>query len=125
MNFESVVDNMSKIAELRRVAGAHVVDHRQLSNDDLKSAIIKVRPQYLHEETVRSALEKSLYREPRTDIRVLSRLILIDVLLNEYGFELIEANTEERVIATEQSILNKSNECDLVDLGCSTKDSEH
>tara|TARA_B100001123_G_C15224719_1_gene992712 strand:- start:95 stop:1426 length:1332 start_codon:yes stop_codon:yes gene_type:complete len=46
-------------------------------------------------------------------------------MLNEYGFELVEANTEERVIAMEQSILNKSNECDEVDLGCQNRESEH
>ena len=123
MKFDDAVESIWRMTELRRIAGAHVVDHRQLSNEELKAAAIKAKPQYLDEETVRSSLELALYREPRTDFRVLSRLILIDILLDQYDFELPFTQTEERVIAFEQSVVNRSNEIDLVDLACTNRES--
>ena len=121
MRFDNTVEAIWRMAELRRIAGAHVVDHRQLSPEELKAAIIKAKPQYLDQETVLKNLEFALYQEPRTDFRVLSRLILIDVLIDQYDFELPVNQTEERVIAFEQSVVNRSNEIDLVDLACPTR----
>ena len=89
MKFDDAVEAIWRITELRRISGAHVVDHRQLSNDELKAAIIKAKPQYLDIDTVRANLEVVLFKEPRNDFRVLCRLILIDVLLNQYDFELL------------------------------------
>jgi len=123
MKFDDAVQAISRVLELRRISGAHVVDHRQLSNDELKAAIIKAKPQYLHEDTVRSNLETVLYKESSNDSRVLSRLILVDVLLNQYDFELPFGQTEEQVIAFEQSVVNRSNEIDLVDLACTNSES--
>ena len=123
MKFESVVESIYRQTELRRIAGAHVVDHRQLSSDELKSSIIKVKPQYLHEETIRTNLEVALYTESNIDYRVLSRVILEDILLNHYDYMLPFSETEEQTIFTEQSILNLSNELDLVDLACKNKES--
>ena len=125
MKFDDAVQAISRINELRRISGAHVVDHRQLSNTELKAAIIKAKPQYLHQETVHNNLETVLYREPRNDFRVVSRLILIDVLLNQYNFEMPYSQTEQSLIAIEQSIVNKSNEIDLVNLGCTNRESDH
>jgi hypothetical protein len=123
MRFENAVEAIWRMAELRRIAGAHVVDHRRLTAEELKAAIIKAKPQYLDDETVRANLEFVLYREPQTDFRVLSRLILIDVLLDQFNFEFPVNQTEERVIAFEQSVVNRSNEIDLVDLACTNRDS--
>ena len=121
MRFDNTVEAIWRMTELRRIAGAHVVDHRQLSPEELKAAIIKAKPQYLDQATVLKNLEFALYQEPRTDFRVLSRLILIDVLIDQYDFELPVNQTEERVIAFEQSVVNRSNEIDLVDLACPTR----
>ncbi len=52
MEFEDAVAEISTLTDLRRIAGAHVVDHRQLTEDELREAMIKAKPQYLHEETV-------------------------------------------------------------------------
>ena len=121
MRFDNTVEAIWRMAELRRIAGAHVVDHRQLSPEELKAAIIKAKPQYLDQATVLKNLEFALYQEPRTDFRVLSRLILIDVLIDQYDFGLPVSQTEERVIAFEQSVVNRSNEIDLVDLACTNR----
>ena len=105
MRFDNTVEAIWRMTELRRIAGAHVVDHRQLSPEELKAAITKAKPQYLDQATVRKNLEFALYQEPRTDFRVLSRLILIDVLLDQYDFELPVSQTEERVIRSDLDLV--------------------
>ncbi len=123
MKFDDAVEAIAKYHELHRIAGAHVVDHRRLSLDELRDGLHKVKPQYLHEETIRSNLEKALFEEENTQLRVLTRLILIDVLLNQYGFELPFSETEESVIAFEQMVVDRSNEIELTDLGCASNSS--
>ena len=124
MRFEDAVAAIGTLTDLRRIAGAHVVDHRQLSEDELRDALVKVKPQFLHEETVRSSVEQALYKTPRNDLRVLSYVLLIDVLLDQYDFLLLSSQTEERVIAFEQSIVNRSNEIELSDLAAGNNDTE-
>ena len=124
MKFDDVLETIGTLTELRRIEGAHVVDHNQLSNDKLREAIHKAKPQYLHEETVRSQLEMALYRDQRMDYRVLSRTILIEVLLDQYDFALPSSQTEEQVIAQEQSVLNESNEIEILDLACGDRESD-
>ena len=116
MKFDDVVANIGTVTDLRRIASAHVVDHKQLRDEELRSAIIKIKPQYLHRETVQDNLEKVLYRDTRIDYRVLSRVILLDVLLEEYGYSLPFAQTEEKSIVFEQSIVNRANETNMVEL---------
>ena len=123
MKFDDAVAAISRYRELHRIAGAHVVDHRRLNADQLRDALIKVKPQYLHHETVLSNLDQALFREGETQLRVLSRLILVDVLLNQYGFELPFNETEEAVITFEQMVVDRSNEIELTDLGCASSSS--
>lgn len=118
MKFEETVAGIGTLTDVRRIAGAHVVDHNQLSEAELRDAVVKVKPQYSHEETVRSAFDEALYGNPDKDCRVLSRLLLVDVLLEQYDFVLSEGETEERLIATEQAIVDRSNEVDISDLAC-------
>ena len=124
MKFDDASDAIRTLTVLRRIAGAHVVDHRQLDDSELRAAIVKVKRQYFLEETVRSRLEQALYKEPRNDFRVLSSVILVDVLLDQYEFALPFNQTEERVIAFEQAIVNKSNETELLDLAAGNKGSQ-
>ena len=83
MKFDDVVAGIGTITDLRRIAGAHVVDHKQLRDDELRAAIIKLKPQYLHRESVQANLNRILYQEEKKDYRVLARVILIDVLLEQ------------------------------------------
>jgi hypothetical protein len=124
MKFDEAVDSIRTSIDLRRIAGAHVVDHRQLSDDDLRGALVKVKPQYLHEETVRSSVDRALYQNTRHDYRVFSRLILADILLDQYEFTLPFTQTEEMVIAFEQTVLNRSNETEVIELACGNKESQ-
>ena len=124
MKFDEAVNGVGTLTDLRRIAGAHVVDNRQLADDELREAIVRVRPQYLHAETVASNLEDCFFRSPNNDTRILSRLVLADVLLNEYGFLLPTDQTEEKVLAQEQAIIDRSNEINLLDLAGGNKDSQ-
>jgi hypothetical protein len=124
MNFDDAVAQIGTLTTLRRIAGAHVVDHRQLRDEELRDAIRKARPQFLHKDTVVENLETILYKDEDNSTRVVGRLILRDVLLEQFGSELTAASTEEQVIANEQRILNQSNEIDIVDLAAGNKNSE-
>jgi len=46
MKFDEAIGKIPNVTDLRRVARAHVVDHRQLSNEQLAAAIIKSKPQF-------------------------------------------------------------------------------
>jgi hypothetical protein len=115
MKFAEVVTYVHPFSTLKRIAGAHVVDHRNLKEDELRAAIKKVTPQYIHEETLRNAIETVFYSESIAT-RVLAKIILEDVLLEEIGYGLEVDELEERIIGIEQSIVDMSNETELSDL---------
>ncbi|MCK5034349.1 MAG: hypothetical protein KAS73_00525 [Candidatus Sabulitectum sp.] len=116
MNFMEIVKDIYPMAALKRIAGAHVVDHRNLKEEELRDAILKIKPQYTHEETVLELIEDVFHRTSDLSIRVISKIILEDILLEEIGYGLPVEDLEERVIAIEQSIVDKSNETDLAEL---------
>ena len=45
MKLGQIVENISTITELRRIASAYVIDYRNLSDEELKGALIKTGPQ--------------------------------------------------------------------------------
>lgn len=124
MKFDDAVRAISTKTDLRRVASAHVVDHRQLEDDELRQALLKVRPQYTHKETVWKELENALWRSSENDDRVLARLLIGDVLLEEFGFLLPYSETEEKVLDFERAIIDASNETDILELACGNKESQ-
>ena len=104
MKFAEAVERARTLSDLRRVASAHLVDHNQLTDDEVRAGMVKVMPQYTHAETVRKELEDILYRDKSKDNRVVARLMLIDVLLDQFEFSSPFSQTEEEVIAFEQSL---------------------
>jgi hypothetical protein len=66
-------------------------------------------------ETVQDSLQK-VYFDDSIATRVLAKIILEDILLEEIGFGLKVDDLEEKIIGIEQSIVDKSNETDLTDL---------
>lgn len=121
MKFEDAVNKVPNVTELRRVAKAHVVDHKQLSNDQLAGAIIKSMPQYIHVETVSRGVFEFFRREPRADIRTLAYTFLVDVLMEQYDTQAPIEETDEKVIAFEMGIVDRSNEMDLQAMACGDK----
>ena len=113
MKFNEVVAGIGTVNDLKRIASAHVVDYRNLNEEELRDALVKVRPQYVDLDTVRESLEMAFSRCLNPDHRVLSALILDDVLLNEDGYILQSSQTEERVMGVEQRLVNQSNETEV------------
>lgn len=116
MKFNDAVKLIGTVPDLRRIASAHVVDYRNLEEIELRDALIKVKPQYLHLETVEGNIEKAFFLHKDNQLRVLSQLMIAEVLLNEDGYILNACETEEKIMAVEQKIINESNEIDVTDL---------
>ncbi|MGC4094504.1 MAG: hypothetical protein QM756_42640 [Polyangiaceae bacterium] len=121
MDFEKAVSLIGTVTDLRRIASAHVIDHNQLKDEELRSALVKSKPQYTASETVRKALDDLLSREPKDHIRALNRIVLVDVLLDQYDCQLPFEETDAKVTAIEQGIIDRSNEIDLEQLACGDK----
>lgn len=121
MDFEIAVSLIGTVTDLRRIASAHVIDHNQLKDDELRSALIKSKPQYAAAETVRKALDELLSREPKDHLRALHRILLVDVLLDQYDCQLPFEETDAKVLAVEKNVLDRSNELDLEQLACGDK----
>ena len=109
MKLARVVDSILTITELRRVANAYVIDHRNLALDELRSAIKKTAPQYYFEDNVRSTIRNCVYNIER-DCRTLAPILLQDVLLQKDGFILSQSDTNDELIKWEQRIVDESNE---------------
>jgi hypothetical protein len=121
MDFEKAVSLVGTVTDLRRIASAHVIDHNQLKDDELRSALIKSKPQYTAPETVERALDALLNRESKDSTRTLNRLLLVDVLLEQYECVLPFSETDTKTIAIEQNVVDRSNELDLEQLACGDK----
>lgn len=59
MRFEEAVEKVATVTDLRRVAKAHVVEHKQLSNEQLPAAVVKTKAQYVDCGVVKQALDFS------------------------------------------------------------------
>lgn len=116
VKFSEVVAGIGTVNDLKRIASAHVVDYRNLEEEELRNSLLKVKPQYVHLDTVRESLGTAFSRCENSDCRVLSEIILDDILLNEDGYILEATQSEERVMEVEQRVVNQSNEIDVSSL---------
>lgn len=124
MDFEKAVSLVGTVTDLRRIASAHVIDHNQLKDEELRMALVKSKPQYTAAETVQQALDELLKREPKDSVRALNRILLVDILLDQYDCTLSFEETDSKVIAAEQNVLDRSNELDLEQLACGDKSTQ-
>ena len=116
MRFDEAVENLYPVNVLKRIASAHVIDYRNLKESELRDALLAVKPQYLHEETVADSIEKVFFTSDNLCTRVLSKLILIDILTEQLGFGIPSDELEDKVVSMEQNIVDRSNEADIIDL---------
>ncbi|MEX2579910.1 MAG: hypothetical protein WD342_12700 [Verrucomicrobiales bacterium] len=94
MKFKKAILNIGKIPDLKRVAGAYVIDHRGLTEDELREALIKTAPQYYNVDNVQKALEEIGLCDDR-DVRTIGPALLSEILLNEDGFASPQRETED------------------------------
>ncbi len=109
MKLAKAVDNVGTVTELKRVASAYVIDYRGLSDEEIKEALKKTAPQYYFANNITTVLNE-LFLNDNRDLRILSRLILENVLLQKDDFMCPKRETEDDIVAFEQSIINQSNE---------------
>jgi hypothetical protein len=112
MKFSEVVNSIGTFVELKRIAKAYVIDYRNLTQDELKQALIKTAPQYYHKENLESTIQMLLLH-PNRKIRVLYPLFIKDILLNKDDFMCEQRLTESEIIDIEQATVNESNEITL------------
>jgi hypothetical protein len=105
--------------ELRRIASAHVVDHSNLNEKELRESLIKVKPQYLHYDTVEKSLNEVCNLLEKVTPRVLSKIFISDILLNQDDYILSCKENDEKIMSLEQEIINISNETEIKDLAAS------
>lgn len=109
MKLADAVEDIGTSHELKRIASAYVIDYRNLSDDQTRAAIKKTAPQYYFLENVQKAMSGLLFHEQR-HFRILSRLILCEVLLQQDHFMLAMSKTEDQVIELEQRVIDRANE---------------
>ncbi len=115
MDLSKAVENVATAVDLKRIASAYVIDYRNLSNEDIKSGLIKTAPQYYFKDNVERSVNEIFLNENR-NYRILSRFILFNVLMQKDNFMSPKKETEDDIIAIEQSIIDQSNE-DLLRTG--------
>ncbi|MCD6326738.1 hypothetical protein J7M28_04185 [bacterium] len=124
MKYDDVVEAIGTITDLRRIASAHVVDYRNLEENEIRAALVKVRGQYLDADNIERAANEAMCEHESLKHRVLSKLILTDVMLAAHGYVLPKRETGERLIAFEQMVIDRANEMDVSSLAWGKRDSE-
>lgn len=109
MKFDKVVENIGTVLELKRISSAYVIDYRNLTDDEIREALKKTAPQYYYEENLRKTLDEC-FLNPNRNLRVLTSLIVRKVLLQKDDFMCPKRETEDSIIAWEQSVVDRSNE---------------
>lgn len=109
MKIQKAVQNIGTAHELKRIASAHVIDYRNLTDEELKAAVIKMAPQYYNEGNIRESVNCVFFHQQR-HFRIISRLMLSEVLLQQDDFMLRAKETEDQIISFEQYIIDRSNE---------------
>ena len=95
MRFEAAVASIPTQHALKRLASAHVVDYSRLDSDELRASILRTMNQCTHPDAVEAALEQALHTEPDLNKRVLAEIVVVDILLKEYGHLVPAAELEE------------------------------
>lgn len=114
MLFNECVTNVSTFLDLKRFANEYVIDYKRLSFDELKAAVIKTAPQFSNEDNVR-AVVRYFELNPDRKTRILFSIIIRNILLNCDDFTDSIRNTEDKVLAYEQDIVDLANEFSLSD----------
>ena len=108
MNYKNCVELIPNLHEARRIASAYVEDSRRLNLEELKVCLQKTEGQYLSYENVKRTLDM-LKLDENPAVRIIFPIILCNYLLDEDDFMSVQKETEEAVLAYEQSVIDASN----------------
>jgi hypothetical protein len=109
MKFSEVVSNIARVTDLRRIAKARLFDVSSLPEEELKEQLIEKVDQFASKQALESALNAAL-DHPDHSIRLITPVVLIEILLQKHDYSLPENETAEEVMAWEQSVIDESKE---------------
>ncbi len=109
MDFEVVVQNISTLNDIKRVANAYVFDYRSLNKEELVGALIKTKKQYFDIDNVIKAYDQMIFNDNR-DYRVIAPVIIKEVLLNHDDYMIECKSLNEEINKYQQSISNRAAE---------------
>ncbi len=111
MNYQTCVNTLVNVNELKRIASAYVEDCRRLNSEELKASLLKTEGQYVSYDNISKQLENlKLHENPI--IRIIVPIFLKEWLLDEDEFTSSCKATEEAIINYEQAIIDESNNFD-------------
>lgn len=110
MFFKECVDASQNQYELKRFAGAYVEDCKRLTVDEIKAALLKTEGQYLSLENVTRRLEE-FKLDDNPVIRIVTPIFL-KTLLDKDEFLSPCKETENEILAYEQTVIDDSNNFD-------------
>lgn len=109
MNIKKVVENIGTVVELKRIASAYVVDYRNLSEPELRLAVLKAASQYYFPENIAVAIA-GIQASSDRNLRILGPQMIFAQLLQADDFSCEKREIEDNLIAWEQSLIDQSNE---------------
>ena len=112
MDIKKCVENISTFTDLKRSATEYVIDYKRLSLEELKAAVIKTAPQYFNSANIKTTMDSIELNSDR-NIRILSEIIILHILLNADDFMLLKNECEDKVLAYEQKMIDEANELDI------------
>ncbi len=112
MKFKSVVGNITKTNDLKRIAKARLVDVTRLDDDDIRKLLLKAAHNYSNVELIQAAISEAILHRSR-DHRTITSILLGEVLLQAPEYSLPQKDTEEKVLEWEQQVIDESNEKEI------------
>lgn len=112
MDFRSYIEQIPNITIAKRVAAAYVADYRRLGVDEIKQFLEKTAAQYISAENITKALDE-IKLDCNRSVRILAPILLQKYLLDQDDFISPQKDTDDAVLAYEQSIIDESNNCDF------------
>ncbi len=109
MKFTSVVENISKSTDLKRIAKAHIVDITRLGDDEVRTHLLNAQKHYANPELIKERIIEAVLHEDR-DIRTITTILMGEVLLQSHDYSYPQSVAEEKVVEWEQKVIDESNE---------------
>ena len=112
MKFASVVENIVKSNDLKRIAKAHIVDISRLGDDEIRAHLLNAEKHYANPDLIKERVSEAVLHENR-DIRTITPILIGEVLLQAHDYSYPQSIAEEKVVDWEQKIIDESNEKEI------------
>ncbi len=112
MKFKTVVGNITKTNDLKRIAKARLADITRLDDDDIRKLLLNAAHNYSNTELIQTATRDAILHKSR-DHRTITSILLGEVLLQAPEYSLPQKDTEDKVLEWEQLVIDESNEKEI------------